>query len=126
MSFFYLFLNDNDKKKTAFSHAAFGKWEYTRLPMGFCPSAFEMQNCVQSAFKYFLGKALYIYTDDFLISSRGCLQDHFQDLKPILETTVKSKLRLNPHWNKKCIVTIHLKCIVAAIHFRCVVFIHLK
>ena len=97
LSFFTLFLNENDRKKTAFSHAALGKWEYTRLPMGSVTSAFEMQNFVQSAFKDFLGKSLHIYIDDFLISSRGSLQDHIQDLKPILETMVQNKLRLNPY-----------------------------
>ena len=99
MGYYHIVLSPNSSKMCTVVFP-WGKYEYTRLPMGLCNSP--------DIFQEKMGELMYdleftrAYIDDLLVISTGSFQDHLTKLEQVFIRLVKAGLKVNASKSSFC------------------------
>ena len=93
-AFHVIEIKPEDRKKTAFS-TPWGSYQYCRMPFGLTNGPASYSRLVQLALDGIPGDQALPYLDDTIIHSRGA-DDHFRNLRVVLEAHRKAGLKLQP------------------------------
>jgi Reverse transcriptase (RNA-dependent DNA polymerase). len=86
-------MNDEDKKKTAFT-TKFGLYEFNVMPFGLCNAPATFQRLMDKVLAPYRGKFVEVYIDDITIFSKT-LEDHCEHVSIILDELRQANLMLN-------------------------------
>ena len=89
-AFHQIELSENSRELTAFS-VNFRKYNFKKLPFGYCNSPGVFQSIMCKALKKSLGTLCFVFIDDILVFSKN-VNSHLSDLKEVLESFRKGNL----------------------------------
>ena len=86
-------MNDQDKKKTAFT-TKYGLFEFNVMPFGLCNAPATFQRLMDKLLAPYRGKFVEVYLDDITIFSQT-FEEHLQHVNIVLDILREANLMLN-------------------------------
>ena len=95
--FWQIEVEPKDQEKTAFV-VENDLFHFRKLPFGLCNSPSTFMRAMNYIFDDLIGRILYIFLDDIIITS-STFEEHLENLEKVFDRLRKAGLKLNPAKN---------------------------